>query len=105
MKFVRPLYRALASVVPDIAKATFEKYSSIYHPIARKMIATDLSTIPTTNEKAATASAIVNLKAESSASTSNQQDTGSPPFSSSGYVAVAVALVSVSIFVLLRYRK
>lgn len=44
MKYVRPLYRAL-SVAPngnDLAKSTFRKFQSFYHPIAAKMIEKDL---------------------------------------------------------------
>ena len=44
MKFVRPLYRALAGLKqgPDLARETFSKLHSLYHPIARKMVASDL---------------------------------------------------------------
>lgn len=44
MKFVRPLYRALynSAVGCALAKDTFVKYNESYHPIARKMIASDL---------------------------------------------------------------
>ena len=44
MKFVRPLYRALKSLKQGdgLAKETFEKLKSLYHPIARKMVAQDL---------------------------------------------------------------
>eukprot|EP01038_Epipyxis_sp_PR26KG_P008299 gene8299-11230_t len=45
MKFVRPLYRQLraTSFGKQIAIDTFEANKDIYHPIARKMIATDLA--------------------------------------------------------------
>lgn len=44
MKFVRPLYRALYECEngSSIALDTFEKFSAIYHPIARKMIGSSL---------------------------------------------------------------
>ena len=46
MKFVRPLYRALhASNAPGaapLAVATFRRHASFYHPICRKMVASDL---------------------------------------------------------------
>ena len=44
MKFVRPLYRALANLQqgPGLAKDTFASFRALYHPIARKMIAQDL---------------------------------------------------------------
>ena len=44
MKFVRPLYRALRDLKQGdgLAKETFGKLKSLYHPIARKMVAQDL---------------------------------------------------------------
>lgn len=44
MKFVRPLYRALAATSGgrEIAVDTFVASNKIYHPIARKMVAQDL---------------------------------------------------------------
>ena len=46
MKFVRPLYRALLSApiagVADRARAAFKKHALFYHPICRKMVASDL---------------------------------------------------------------
>ena len=42
MKFVRPLYSALASVDKDLAIKTFEKNKDFYHPICRAMVAKDL---------------------------------------------------------------
>ncbi|KAM9983373.1 hypothetical protein ACTFIY_000090 [Dictyostelium cf. discoideum] len=42
MKFVRPLYRELNKVNPELAKSTFNKYKSQYHIIASKMVAKDL---------------------------------------------------------------
>lgn len=43
MKFVRPLYRELLKVQPDLARSTFTKHKSTYHPIAAKMIGQDLN--------------------------------------------------------------
>eukprot|EP01035_Chromulina_nebulosa_P021569 gene21569-27927_t len=47
MKFVRPLYRLLRSsdVGSKVAVETFDNFSERYHPIARKMIANDLSNV------------------------------------------------------------
>ena len=44
MKFVRPLYRLLrsSSVGAETAVQTFAANSESYHPIARKMVASDL---------------------------------------------------------------
>jgi len=44
MKFTRPLYRALfnSKMGKEIAIETFTKNSKIYHPICRKMVASDL---------------------------------------------------------------
>ena len=44
MKFVRPLYKALfrSTMGKDIAVSTFLDHRDFYHPIATKMIATDL---------------------------------------------------------------
>ena len=48
MKFLRPLYKALFSSGPFntngkcIAREIFEKHRNLYHPIAAKMVATDL---------------------------------------------------------------
>ena len=45
MKFVRPLYRALYQSSPEgkqLAKETFLNHWDFYHPIAAKMVATDL---------------------------------------------------------------
>ncbi|OQO05579.1 hypothetical protein B0A48_09349 [Cryoendolithus antarcticus] len=38
MKFVRPLYKELLKVKPELAKQTFEKNKDFYHPICRGMI-------------------------------------------------------------------
>lgn len=45
MKFVRPLYRALfkSTMGKDIAVSTFLANHTFYHPIAAKMVATDLN--------------------------------------------------------------
>jgi leukotriene-A4 hydrolase len=45
MKFVRPLYRALykSEMGKDIAVKTFLANRDFYHPIAAKMVATDMS--------------------------------------------------------------
>lgn len=43
MKFVRPLYRDLMRVNPDLAKSTFMKNRDMYHPIAAKMLGQDLN--------------------------------------------------------------
>lgn len=45
MKFVRPLYRALRNSTSGkvLAVTTFEEFKDTYHPIARKMIASDLA--------------------------------------------------------------
>lgn len=47
MKFVRPLYRALATstVGGKLAMEIFQQHKHIYHPIARKMLETDLNKI------------------------------------------------------------
>ncbi|AOA62009.1 Leucyl aminopeptidase (leukotriene A4 hydrolase) with epoxide hydrolase activity [Komagataella phaffii GS115] len=42
MKFVRPSYRMLNDVDPQLAKDTFLKFEPIYHPICRSMIRKDL---------------------------------------------------------------
>ncbi|KAF2069292.1 hypothetical protein CYY_009390 [Polysphondylium violaceum] len=42
MKFVRPLYRELNKVNPELAKSTFIKHKSQYHIIASKMVSKDL---------------------------------------------------------------
>lgn len=45
MKFVRPLYRALAAATPggkDLAVKTFKDHCQFYHSIARKMVSKDL---------------------------------------------------------------
>ena len=38
MKFCRPVFRALKDVDLALARSTWEKHSSSFHPIARKMI-------------------------------------------------------------------
>nr|OQO23540.1 Leukotriene A-4 hydrolase [Rachicladosporium sp. CCFEE 5018] len=38
MKFVRPLYKELLKVKPELAKQTYEKNKDFYHPICRGMI-------------------------------------------------------------------
>ncbi|KAK6440302.1 Leucyl aminopeptidase yscIV [Oleoguttula sp. CCFEE 5521] len=38
MRFVRPLYRELLKVKPELAKQTFERHKDFYHPICRGMI-------------------------------------------------------------------
>lgn len=42
MKFVRPLFRGLNKVSPELALKTFEKNREFYHPICRQMVARDL---------------------------------------------------------------
>jgi leukotriene-A4 hydrolase len=42
MKFVRPLYRALALCDKELAKKTFEKNREFYHPICRGLVEKDL---------------------------------------------------------------
>jgi leukotriene-A4 hydrolase len=42
MKFVRPLYRKLATCDKKLAEQTFEKHKGFYHPICRNMVAKDL---------------------------------------------------------------
>ena len=44
LRFVRPLYKALfkSAVGSSIARETFITNSGLYHPICRKMLATDL---------------------------------------------------------------
>jgi len=48
MKFVRPLYKALSKSDEgkELAQNTFLEYYNFYHPIAAKMIATDLDVSP-----------------------------------------------------------
>jgi len=47
MKYVRPLYRALfnSRVGRDLAVPTFLDHRHFYHPIAAKMVATDLGVL------------------------------------------------------------
>lgn len=42
MKYVRPLFRALNKVKPDLAVDAFEKYKDFYHPICRGQVEKDL---------------------------------------------------------------
>jgi hypothetical protein len=42
MKFVRPLYRSLYKVQPALARDTFSKFRTFYHPICSTMVAKDL---------------------------------------------------------------
>jgi len=42
MKYVRPLYRDLYKVNPELAKSTFLEQKDFYHPIASKMIEKDI---------------------------------------------------------------
>merc|ERR1711935_1203415 len=42
MKFVRPIYRTLYQHSRQLAVDTFVEHYTIYHPIATKMLATDL---------------------------------------------------------------
>lgn len=42
MKFVRPLYRELVKCDEGLAKETFEKNKSFYHPICRAIVEKDL---------------------------------------------------------------
>jgi leukotriene-A4 hydrolase len=39
MKFCRPTFKFVNSVVPALAKSTFDAHQSEFHPIARRMIA------------------------------------------------------------------
>jgi len=42
MKFTRPIYKALKAYDPKLARETFLKNRSIYHPVCAKMVAQDL---------------------------------------------------------------
>ncbi|KAI8914307.1 peptidase family M1-domain-containing protein [Gorgonomyces haynaldii] len=42
MKFVRPIYRSLNKVDPQLARDTFVKHRTFYHPICSAMVAKDL---------------------------------------------------------------
>lgn len=42
MKYVRPIYRALFKVNPDLARKIFEDNFSFYHPICSGMVSKDL---------------------------------------------------------------
>lgn len=42
MKYIRPLFRALNKVAPDLAAKAFEQYKNFYHPIARAQVEKDL---------------------------------------------------------------
>lgn len=42
MKFVRPLFRALHKVDPELALKTLEKNRDFYHPICRALVEKDL---------------------------------------------------------------
>ena len=42
MKYVRPLYRTLNKSYPEVAKETFEKNKTRYHPICAKLVGQDL---------------------------------------------------------------
>jgi len=42
MKFTRPMYRALKAYDLELAKDTFSKFRTSYHPICSKMVAKDL---------------------------------------------------------------
>jgi len=60
MKFVRPLYRQLASskMGAEQAEELFERKSGLYHPIARKMIRSDLDKIKAKKTKSGYATAV-----------------------------------------------
>jgi hypothetical protein len=45
MKFIRPLYVALAKINKTKAVEIFNKYKAIYHPIAVRLIELDFSQI------------------------------------------------------------
>jgi leukotriene-A4 hydrolase len=42
MKFVRPLFRSLSKVAPELALETFRKNRDFYHPICRMLVEKDL---------------------------------------------------------------
>ena len=42
MKFVRPGYRGLHEVDPELALKTFREHEMFYHPICRSMVKKDL---------------------------------------------------------------
>lgn len=96
MKFVRPLHRSLKNAKigqnGKLARDSFKLNSAKYHPIARKMIAQDLSV--------ATTSSNSKSKQESSARPSQVVEQGSSWMTLAGVVAVAAAVA----FALLRKR-
>ncbi|EJD04497.1 uncharacterized protein FOMMEDRAFT_107254 [Fomitiporia mediterranea MF3/22] len=46
MKFCRPVFRAVNRADPEVAKSTFMKYRSAFHPIARRLIEKDIGIVP-----------------------------------------------------------
>ena len=43
MKYVRPLFRSLHKVDPDLALKTLEKNRDFYHPICRQLVEKDMA--------------------------------------------------------------
>ncbi|KAL7535361.1 hypothetical protein ACHAXR_007013, partial [Thalassiosira sp. AJA248-18] len=64
MKFVRPLYRALfhSEMGKDIAVSTFLENKDFYHPIAAKMVATDLDSTSKSEKKKSCGGLVSNLQ-------------------------------------------
>lgn len=101
MKFVRPLYHALhkSAVGSAIARETFVENSEMYHPICRKMLATDLgldlaSGAPRTAPAPVPAAAAVSAPAPAARASAAPPDTGDNSHETRDYLPVLAVLVA-----------
>lgn len=98
MKFVRPLYKALSesAVGSAVARDTFISNSEMYHPICRKMLATDLG-LDLENLKAgkeASVAAAAPAKARSRSTTTSESSTDKNYFPILASVFAGAAIVA-----------
>ena len=125
MKFIRPLYRALAAGSTsgrELARSLFLDRQLSYHPVARKMVAADLKTLlsasqPESEVTASTDPALTELETKvytTSSVTAAPQNvptpapakpSTTPPLTSTSLIGGAVAVAAVALLVLFRARS
>ena len=123
MKFIRPLYRALAAGSTsgrEVGRSLFLDRQLSYHPVARKMVAADLKALLSSSQPESEVTASTNpapteletkVDTSSSVTTAPQDDTPAPvkPSASSlvgpSLIGGAVAVAAVALLVLFRVRS
>ena len=113
MKFVRPLYRALfqSEMGKEIAKKTFVEHYNFYHPIAAKMLASDLGVSqpsPALEEESSESKEVSKSDIDKMDETKNEVQKGGNPKKRSihmAYAGVGLSILTGVGLVFLRQRR